>query len=27
MYFRRGSPQPDETIYQNVILVGINKRF
>jgi uncharacterized protein (PEP-CTERM system associated) len=26
-YFRRGSPQPDETIYQNVVLVGINKQF
>lgn len=26
-YFRRGSPLPDETIYQNVVLVGVNKQF
>jgi uncharacterized protein (PEP-CTERM system associated) len=26
-YFRRGSPLPDETIYQNVFLVGVNKQF
>lgn len=26
-YFRRGSPVPDQTIYQNVVLVGINKQF
>lgn len=26
-YFKRGSPLPDQTIYQNIFLVGINKQF
>ncbi len=26
-YFIRESPLPDQTIYQNLFLVGINKQF